>query len=285
VGACALLAVVLAGRRDLNAGVLREREVRSSDPRWLVGPITLTLRLSRPTMLAWLGGIAAAGILYGSIARSTLGILSSSPTIATALGRFGVRIAVQGYLGIVFMLMAVVIAVLAANQVAAIRDEEAAGRLDHLLVRPVPRTRWLASRLAVSLGLIVLAGLAAGFFCWVGIAGQRTGVQLPTLLAAGLNATMPAVVVLGAGALVFGLRPRLSAGVAYAVVAWSFLALMLGSVIKGTDLVRESSLLAHMELAPSTSPDWGTWAIFVLLGVAAAVAGVAAFERRDIEYE
>jgi hypothetical protein len=60
---------------------------------------------------------------------------------------------------------------------------------------------------------------------------------------------------------------------------------MLGSVIRGTDLVRKSSLLAHMELAPSRDPDWGTWALLVLLGVAAAVAGAAAFRRRDIEYE
>jgi ABC-2 type transport system permease protein len=285
VGACAVLAVVLAGRRDLNAGVLREREARGGDPRWLVGPITLTLRLSRSTMLAWLGGIALASLMYGSIARSTVGVLNGSPTIAATLGRLGVRLAVQGYLGIVFMTMAIVIALLAASQIAAIRDEEAAGRLDHLLVRPVRRTRWLGGRLAVSAGLVLVAGLVAGVFCWVGVAGQHTGVMLPTLLAAGLNATMPGLFVLGAGGLVFGLRPRLSAAVAYGIVAWSFLAYLLGSLIKGTDLVRQSSLLAHMALAPSKNPEWGTWAVVVLLGAAAAVAGAAAFERRDVEYE
>ena len=59
----------------------------------------------------------------------------------------------------------------------------------------------------------------------------------------------------------------------------------LGSVIKGTDVVRKSSLLGHTALAPSRNADRGTWALFVLLGVAAAVAGAAAFPRRDIEYE
>src|SRR5262249_27059787 len=87
VGACALLAVVLAGGRDRNAGVLPGGAARGGDGRWLVGPVTLTLWLSRPSMLAWLGGVAAASALYGSIARSTLGILASSPTIATTLGR------------------------------------------------------------------------------------------------------------------------------------------------------------------------------------------------------
>ena len=36
----------------------------------------------------------------------------------------------------------------AAGQVAATREEEAASRLDNLLVRPVGRGRWLAGRLS-----------------------------------------------------------------------------------------------------------------------------------------
>jgi ABC-2 type transport system permease protein len=104
------------------------------------------------------------------------------------------------------------------------------------------------------------------------------------MLAAGLNATAPGVFVLGAGTLVFGLRPRLSSAAAYGVVAWSFLVDLLGSLIKGADWVRNSSLFTHVALAPSVKPDWGADAIVVLLGLGAAIIGAIAFQRRDVEY-
>ena len=132
--------------------------------------------------------------------------------------------------------------------------------------------------------LILLAGLAAGAFTWVGAVTHYTYVALPTLLEAGLNATIPGVFVLGAGALVLGLRPRLSSVVSYGIVAWSFLVDLLGSLIKGADWLRDSSLFTHITLAPSVKPDWGTAAVIVLLGVVAAAIGAVAFQRRDVEY-
>ncbi len=282
--ACSGLAVLLAGRRDLNASVLRENGSRFSDAWWLVGPTTLALRMSRGSALAWLVGIAGISAMYGSLLRAASGLLTGSPAITAALGKLGVRKATEGYLGVVFLMMAVLIAVMAASQIAAIRDEEASGRLDNLLVRPVRRVAWLAGRLGVSLALVLLAGLGAGLFTWLGAASQRTGVSLPKLLEAGLNATVPAVFVLGAGVLVLGLRPRSSAVVAYGIVAWSFLVDMLGALLKGNEWLRDSSLFAHIALAPAAKPDWGTAGIMVLLGVAAAAVGAAAFQRRDVEY-
>jgi ABC-2 type transport system permease protein len=278
------LAVLLAGRRDLGASVLREGKANLGGARWLIGPTTLALRLSRPAGLAWLAGLAVMGVIYGSLVRSAGSILTDSPSVTATLGRLGVRQATLGYLGIVFLFVDVLIAVLAASQVAAIRDEEAAGRLDNLLVRPVGRLTWLGGRLGVSLSLIVLAGLVAGFCAWVGVASQHIYMARLTMIEAGVNASVPAVFVLGAGTLVLGLRPRLSAAASYAIVAWSFLIDLLGSLLEGARWLRDSSLFTHIALAPAAKPDWGTAAIIVLLGVVAAVIGAVAFQRRDVEY-
>ncbi len=281
---CAGFTMLLAGRRDLNASILREREGGLRDTRWLAGPTSLALRLTRPAALGWLGGIAAIAVIQGFVARPAAALLASSPAIAATFGRLGVRKASEAYLGVSFLVVAVLIAVIAASQIAAIRDEEAAGRLDNLLVRPMRRVTWLAGRVGVSLSLVVLAGIGAGFFTWMGAASQHSGVALPTLLEAGLNATVPGIFVLGAGALVLGLRPRLSAVAAYGIVAYSFLVDLLGSLIKGNDWLRDSSLFTHIALAPAAKPDWGAAAVIVLLGVGAAVLGAVAFQRRDIEY-
>jgi ABC-2 type transport system permease protein len=56
--ACAGLTVVLAGRRDLNGSILRERAGHLGDVRWLRGPLTLGLRLVRGGAIGWLLGAA-----------------------------------------------------------------------------------------------------------------------------------------------------------------------------------------------------------------------------------
>jgi ABC-2 type transport system permease protein len=281
---CAGVTIVLAGRRDLNASVVPERERISDRAWWVVGPMTLTLRVSQTVVLGWLFAIVGYAALEGAIARSATNLLATSPAIAATLGRFGVRRATEGYLGMAFFFDALLIAVLAASQIASIRDEEASGRLDNLLVRPVTRIGWLAGRIAISLSILVLAGLGTGLFTWLGAASQHVNQSLLKLLEAGLNASIPGIFVLLAGVLVLGLRPRLSATATYGIVAWSFLVDLLGSFIKGADWLRDSSLFTHMALAPAANPDWSTAMTIVLLGTAGAVIGAIAFQQRDIEY-
>lgn len=284
VAVCAGLTLALAERRDLGASVLSERPGSLREPRWLRGPTTLALRLARPSLIGWLAAIAGLAIVQGLVARSAATLLSSSPTIAATLTKIGVHKLSEAFLGVSFLTIGVLIAVIAASQVAGIRDEEAAGRLDNLLVRPVRRITWVAGRFGISLALVVLAGLTAGAATWWGAALKHTGVDLGTLLEAGLNAVVPAVFVLGAGVLVLGLRPGWSAAVAYGIVAYSFLIDLLGSLLKGLDWIKNSSLFTHMALAPAAKPDWGTAAIIVLIAAGAAVIGAIAFQRRDLAY-
>ena len=284
IAGCWAVTVLLSERRDLGASVLQEGSVRRHETVWPLGTLSLAARLTRPGAIGWIIGAGLLGFTMGAVAKSASSILSASPAFAAALGRLGVRKAVEGYLGVEFLLMATVLAVLAAGQIAAIRDEEASARLDNLLVRPIRRTTWLAERLAVSATLVVVVGLAIGVMTWFGAASQRVGVSLPSLLAAGLNAAPPALVVLGVGGLAYAMRGSVAAPVAYAVVAWSFLVNLLGSFLKGLDWIRQTSLFTHIALAPSAPPDWGSAAVLITLGAAAAIMGVLAFQRRDIEY-
>ncbi len=261
VVACAALTVLLAGRRDLHASTLRESEGHLSEARWLVGPTSLAIRLSRSAAIAWPMAIVYTAATFGYLARSFAAILLSSSTISSMLGKLGIRKLSEGYLGIAFFMFIMLIAVMAANQVAAIRDEEASGRLDNLLVRPVSRSTWLAGRFLLSLSLIVLAGIAAGFFTWAGAASQRVGVAIPKLMEAGLNSCVAGVFVLGVGVLVLGLRPRRAPILAYGIVAWSFLTNMLGSLVKGSTWLRDSSVFSHIPLVPAAKADWETVAV------------------------
>jgi ABC-2 type transport system permease protein len=283
--ACVALTLVLAGARDLHGSVLRGSEGRRGTTWWLVGPTTLALYVSQLTAIGWLAGIIGLSAMFGSIVRASVSLTSTSPAITAALGRFGVRTATRGFLGFALFFVAVLLALMAAGQVGAMRDEEASGRLDNLLVRPVRRLTWLAGRLCVALGRIILGGFAAGAASWAGAATHHTYVPLPTLLEAGLNAAVPGIFVLGIGTLTLGLLPRSCATVSYAIVAWSFLADLLGTFVKGADWIRQSSIFTHISLAPAEKPDWDTAAIIVLLGLIALALGAAGFQRRDLAYQ
>jgi ABC-2 type transport system permease protein len=156
---CSALSVVLAARRDLQASIMREPDSAAGSARGLLGPLTLAVRVSWPSYLAWLTSMTLMAALYGSLTRSAATILTSSPTVTAALGRLGIRRVNEGYLSVVFLIMAVFIGVLAASQIGSIRDEEASGRLDNLLVRPVRRATWFLGRVGLAAGLVLASGV------------------------------------------------------------------------------------------------------------------------------
>ena len=181
-----------------------------------------------------------------------------------------------------FLIVAALVALVAAGQVTAARGEEAEGRLDHLLVRPVSRWSWLGGRAAVALAALVACGLAAGLATWLGAASQDAGVGLPAALGAGLNVVPPAVCIAGIGLAVLGVWPRRTAVVTYGVLAWSFLVELVGGVLNLDHWVLDTSVFHQMAPAPAVAPDWTSAAVLVGIGVAAAALGGVALARRDL---
>ena len=279
----ALLTVHLAGRRDLGASTIPDRPVAQPRTALLGGPTGLTVRLVRAVVIGWWVAVALGGLLLGLIAKVAGQALESSSGFARVIARLGgVGRGAQAYLGVGFLMVAVLVAVMAAGQIAAARGEEAEGRLEHLMVRPVTRVRWLAGRLAVALVALVAAGLVAGLFTWLGTASQDTGLRPWSLFGAGLNVVPPAMVVLGVGALFVGLRPRWAAAAAYAVIAWSFLVELIGGVVNADHWLLDTSVFHQMAAAPAVTPDWTSGSGLAAVGVVLAAVGTAVFVRRDL---
>jgi len=279
------LAVYLAGRRDLGASLLPDRA--SARPSSLLrGPVGLAVRLARPAVLGWAAAIGALALLMGFIAKQAGTVLASSPGIERAMSRLGVRGGgAAEYLGLTFFMVSVLVALLVAGQVTAARSEEAEGRLEHLLVRPVPRWSWFAGRLALIAAVAVGSGLLAGFFAWVGAASQRSGVSLASLLAAGLNVVPPALCILGVGALAMGAWPRATTVATYSLLAWSFLIELGNGFFSSSHWLLDTSVFHQMAPAPAVSPDWVSAAGLTAIGVLAALLGGAVFGRRDLAGE
>ena len=273
--------VRLAGARDVGAGVRSSDE--SAPPHYglLTGPLGLAVRLERPVLLAWAGGVGALSFLFGLIAAAVA--TTSSADLSSALARLGARQdGIPAYLGTFYLIIGAVLAFMAAGQIAGARREEAEARLDTLVAQPIGRLTWLASRMVVAtaglLGLAVVAGVVG----WVGATTQHAEVGLVHLVGAALNAAIPSLLVVGLGVLTLGVAPRWAVTVVYAAVAWSFVAKLLVMAGPGSRVLLDVSLFHHVALMPAAPFRAGAATVLIGVAGAAAASGSLAFERRDL---
>ena len=278
----AVVAVRLAGARDAGASIVADRDHGEAHLKLLYGPSGLAIRSMRATVIGWWVAIGLSAFLYGLIAKSAGATVTGSVKgVLSKLGSTGTG--ADAVLGACFLIEAILIGFIAAGQVTAARTEESEGMLDHFVVRPVSRSGWLGGRLIVALVVLVPSGVAAGVFGWLGAATEHTGLSFTSLLGAGINLVPPAIVILGIGVLTFGLRPRATSIVTYAVLGWSLLIVIVGGFGTVSHWVLDTSVFHHMAPAPGVPPNWTANGIMTAVGVTAALVGVLAFKRRDLQ--
>lgn len=280
---CALAAVQLAGARDLGTSALPDRVRATPHLRLLSGSTGLTIRLIRPTVIGWGAAIAASALLLGVVAKAAGATVSGSSLheVFTRLGAPGAG--AEAYLGVAFLIVAVLVAFSAAGLISAARAEEAGGRLEHLIVRPLSLPAWLYGRLLVATCILVVSGAVAGVFTWFGAASQHANVSIASTLDAGLNIVPPALCLLGLGALVIGVFPRAASIATYGVLTWSLLVEIVGGIGALDHWILDTSIFHQMAAAPAVSPNWRSGGTMVALGIASAVAGGFAISRRDLQ--
>lgn len=283
--AMAILAVRLAGARDLGASTLPERARSRPHLGLLYGSTGLTMRVLRPTFVGWWVAIGATGLLIGLVAKAAGATISGSSVkqIFTKLGAPGTGAA--AFLGISFLSLAILVSFAAAGQIAAARGEESGGRLDHLLVRPLSRYWWFGGRLLVAVAFLLVSGVVAGVFAWIGSASLDSGVSIATLLVAGLNVIPPAVCILGIGALAIGVWPRATTIVVYGLLGWSVLIVLIGGIGSLSRWILDTSVFHQMAAAPAVAPRWEASGVMVAVGALSAAVGALAFGRRDLQGE
>jgi ABC-2 type transport system permease protein len=281
---CVVVAVVLAGRRDVGAGVWRHSSTRNPSTALLDRPAHLVLHLERYVALTWVFALATTACIFGVTARVAATSESGvSGSLGEAVGRWGGHASGSAaWLGYEFVFVAAIAAFAAIGQISALRAEEASGHVEHLLARPFGRVDWLVSRLAFAVGLVVVAGLAAGVAGWVGVGATSSGISWWAMTQAGLNVSVAGCLVLGIGTMLFGLVPRLAVPLLYAFVLWSFLAQILGTSITDRDWVLNTSLLANLDPVPASPFNVAAVAALIAVALIGAVVGTVAFRRRDL---
>ena len=274
-------AVALAARRDIGEGVLGGRDVVPERPHGLGSSLGLAARLELPVLAAWCAGAAAAGAVLGVIAKISTNTLPAS--LSDTLHRFGVRGSfVDQYLGVAFLFAAIIAALVPASQLGAAAGEELSGRIVHETTRSTRRAVWLAGRLLLTVGGIVVAAALSGVLTWLGARSQGIDLGFVRLVGAGLNVIPTALVALGIGALVFAVWPRAASTTVYVVVIWSAIIDLVGSLVRNSGWLDHLSLFHYLALAPGQPVDPVELAATTVVAVGLAGLALVLFVRRDL---
>ncbi|MEU9020381.1 hypothetical protein [Actinomadura sp. NPDC048394] len=279
--ALAVTAIGLSARRDTGSGILASRDTAPPRLSGLSSPTALAARLELPTLAGWCAGACAAALCLGTLAKVVTD--TSTRSLANALDKFAPPGAlVDRYLGVAFLFVATIVALIPAGQLTAMAAEETSGRLAHVLAGRGSRTSVLAGRLALTTATITAAGLLSGIAAWLGVTMRGTRVGLVSMITTGLNVVPTALLVLGIGACVLALAARAAGLAVYTAIIGSLLADMLGSLQPSTHWLRNASLFHYMASAPTESPDASTITITITAAAALCTLACALYKRRDL---
>ncbi|MFI7642483.1 ABC transporter permease [Nonomuraea sp. NPDC049400] len=278
-------AALLARRRDLGAGLLPPRSGPRDAAASLRGPVALAWRLQRGVLLSWTVAFTTVGALFGALAHSVGDIVRDNPQLAGLLSRVGggAGLLTDTFLAAELGVLGLIAGGYAIQATLRLQGEESAIRAEPVLATAVPRWRWTAGHLGVALAgsvaILAAGGLAAGVTH--GIRIGEPGQQVPRLLGAALVQVPATWTLAGIAMLLFGLAPRLTALAWAALLAFALLA-QLGELLQLDDRIRSLSPFAHVPQAlpgpVDLKPLLGLCAVTMLL----VLAGVLAFQRRDL---
>lgn len=276
------LAVGLAQRRDLGAGLRRPRPGPAVAAPALLAPAGLAWRLLRGQFGGWVTGSVLFAVAFGALASSLEEFAEDLPDLG-ALFQIELTDLTEAFASVVLAFLLVGVACFVVAGVLRLRAEEGQGRLAAMVVTGTSRPRLLAGWLAVvaagALVMTVLVGLGAGAGVW---AATGDPVWLGRMAVAAL-AYLPAVALFAAVAVALvGLVPRAAAW-AWLPVGWGAFVLFLGGLLGLPAWSRDLSPFAHTPLAPEEPLAAVPLAAMTALAAVLVAAGFAGLARRDLE--
>jgi len=273
--------VALSSKRDLGAGLLRQRPGPEEASPGLATPLAMAARQQRTSLISWTLGIAFIGFFFGIVADEADQLLENE-TIAEFYSQAGTGTPTEAFLATTVLMVALIASGFTVSTVLRLRAEESAGRAAAVMATPVSRYRWASSYLIVSVVGTVVVMAVSGLAIGVGYGLQLgdTDQLLPVLGAA--LAIVPALLVLAAFAVaLIGLRPSL-ASLAWLGVVVSATVGLLAETLDLPQWSRNLSPFEHVPALPAASLEVFPLVMLLLVAAGITAVGLVAMRRRDV---
>lgn len=223
-------------RRDLGAALLPQRRGRTHARAGFASHLALVVRQSRAAIVGWVAAGLLVGALSTSLATVATRIGAGNPAVTAvleALSGTGDDL-VRGLVVVFFMLLGILAACAATQTVVRVRHDETHGTAELILSSTVSRGRRLGDHVvvaAVAAALVLAAGVvgaAAG-----SLAADDGGALTRDAAIAGAGQLLPAWLFAGVAAVTFVLLPRLTAPLAWGLVATAAAIALFGPLLLG----------------------------------------------------
>ncbi|MFB8765643.1 ABC transporter permease [Nocardiopsis alba] len=275
------IAHVLAGRRDLGAGLVAARPGPSGAGALLKGVTALHLRQQRGAVIVWTTAVLLFSFAFGTLATEIQGMLDANPDLAVILGG-DVDDLVGGFLTAIVGYVVMAGAAFAALSVLRLWNEENTGRAELVLSTAVGRIHWFGGALAVTALATTLIVVAGGLGMGAGASVATEDLDwVPRMVGAAL-AALPAALVFGAlTALVLGAAPRLLP-VVWLWLGYGVLVTMLGGLLGFPAWAMNLSAFDLLPKPPMEAFEATPYLLYLGAVLVAGSVSLVAFRRRDL---
>lgn len=281
IGVLLAVAVMLARRRDLGAGLRAVQPGPAHAARSLLSVSGLARRLLRGAFLGWVIGIGVFALAFGSLAGSIEDAFADTPLLAEFFRADAAAVTESfGATVLSFTLLAVI--VFAASSVLRLRTEEESGRAALAIVSGVSRARWLAGWLTVIAVQVLIATVVSGFAVGAGMAvALEQTYWIADLTAASLVYLAAVFAVAGVTAALVGWAPSLT-GLIWLLVAYIVFVGWIGPLLDLPEPAANISPIEATPLVPSEDLTAVPLVILTAIALAATGAAFAGYRRRNL---
>lgn len=277
--------VLLAGRRDVDAGLVPARRARRGRFLLLGSTGAFAARRVLPGLRSWgLGLVAYYGVI-GLLAASLTDFLTANPRFAAlaAAAGFAELTTVQGYVAALFFLLPVPLGLFAATQLGADAADEKQGRLTLLLAGPVSRPVWAAARLVAVITACCLLALLTGIATFLGTMLAGASLSLGQALAGAANAIPVALLAVAAGQLALGATTRAVVAAGTAPVVGGFVLWTLAGTFGWPAWIEALSPFTHLASVPAEPVDSASARTMTTIATLGILTGIIGFSHRDLK--
>lgn len=279
----AAAAFYLNSVRDLDRGLLPQRQGRKEASALLRSPAGLAFRLLRNTAIAWAVSLFAVGIAYGSVMGDMESFISGNEFFKNVLIPPEGHTQTEMFITMIISMMAVASAIPAAGGVLKLAGEEKQRRSENILSKAASRQRVMAGYTVIAFAESLIMPFVAVLGLWAASAAVMDAPIAFGSLFSAVMVYLPAVwATVGIAAFLTGIIPDKASAVTYGYLGFSFALIYLGRILSFPAWTKYFSPFGYILQLPM---DTFNILSFLLLTAAAglfAFTGFLLYRRRDL---
>lgn len=285
-------AYVLEIKRDVASGYLPEARGKAQAGKMLQHFTGLTLRMQRIAAIAWIVGLFALGITYGSMITKIGSLMGggSGNTLYTQMLQLTTganqTLMTQEFLSTIFMVIALMSTAFAITSLNRMVSEERKNRQEQLYALPISRLRVYANFTIIAWILAFLAQFAGTLGVYLAQMGNNHAVSAGTIFKAGLSWTIGIFFVLSLLSVLMAFIPR-AASVIWIYLGFAFFMGMIGSILDfpkwalNLNIFHNIMKTTSATVLPNT-PNGTNLVIILIVALVLTGIGFIGYRKRDL---